>query len=67
MIKISNNAYASGALATVQLWLRHCISLCDIPCSCALSTSAFIDSSLHQLDLFLEIFYGDLWNDEMFH
>ena len=33
------------------------ISLCDIPCLGALSASAFIDSSLHQLDLFLEIFF----------
>ena len=35
-----------------------CISLCGTPCLCALSASAFIDSSLHQLDFFLEIF---LW------
>ena len=34
------------------------ISLCGIPCLCALSASAFTDSSLHQLDFFLEIF---LW------
>ena len=37
----------------------ECISLCGIPCLCAFSTSAFIDSSLHQLDFFLDIFYGD--------
>ena len=30
-------------------------------CLCTLSASAFIDSSLHQLDFFLEIFYGDLF------
>ena len=30
----------------------ECISLCGIPCLCALSASAFIDSSLHQLDFF---------------
>ena len=36
----------------------ECISLCGIPCLYTLSASAFIDSSLHQLDFFLEIF---LW------
>ena len=37
----------------------ECISLCGISCLCALSASAFIDSSLHQLDFFLEIFHGN--------
>ena len=40
----------------------ECISLCDITCLCALSASAFIDSSLHQLgfffrNLFMETLY----------
>ena len=34
----------------------ECVSLCGIPCLCGLSASAFIDSSLHQVDFFLEIF-----------
>ena len=38
----------------------ECISLCGIPCLCALSASAFIYSSLHQLDSFWKSFYGDL-------
>ena len=33
----------------------HCVG---IPCLCALSASTLLDSSLHQLDFFLEIF---LW------
>ena len=40
----------------------ECISLCSIPCLCTLSASAFIDSSQHQLDFFLEIFLWRLWD-----
>ena len=40
------------------------ISLCDIPCLYTLSASAFIDSSLHQLDFLLEIF---LWRLTTYH
>ena len=38
--------------------VMECISLCGILFWCTLSVSAFIEPSLHQLDLFLEIF---LW------
>ena len=44
------------------MWQMECISLCGIPCFCALSSSAIIEPSLHQLDLFLEIFYWDIHN-----
>ena len=43
-----------------------CISLCGIPCLCTLSASAFIDSSLHQLDFFLEIFLWRLVNIHLY-
>ena len=33
------------------------ITVSGIPCLCALSASAFIDSALHQLDFFLELFF----------
>ena len=41
--------------------VMECISLCGIPCLCTLSTSAFIEPSLHELDFFLKSFYGDFF------
>ena len=41
-----------------------CYGVCSIPCLCTLSASAFIDSSLYQLDFFLEIF---LWRLDRLH
>ena len=45
-------AMVSGVHITVYIALLNCL--------CALSTSAFIEPSLCQLDFFLEIFNGDI-------
>ena len=42
----------------VSVRITVCMALLN--CLCALSTSAFIEPSLRQLDFFLEIFNGDI-------
>ena len=46
-----------------MLWSVDTVCMALLACLCTLSASAFIEPSLHHLDIFLEIFLWKLYNE----